>query len=120
MASNSRWQRGHALSSRDDHGAHAALRRSWAQNGAPWPMRAAAGWQKREAMPRATSRPTMLTSMRSTAVNGAPTPALSYCQIPIPGCQNARWYSVYGSLKAYSVWLALWLVVVDNVPFHSS
>lgn len=39
--------------------------------------------------------------MRSMAVNGAPTPAESYCQMPMPGCQNARLYAVFGSRKAY-------------------
>ncbi len=49
---------------------------------------------------RATSPAMIPTCMRSTAVNGEPRPALSYCQIPIPGCQYAREYFVYGLRKA--------------------
>ena len=51
-------------------------------------------------MVAARSRATIRTSITSMVVNGAPTPALSYCQMPVPGCQNARLYGVDGSRKA--------------------
>ena len=51
-------------------------------------------------MVAARSRATIRTSITSMVVNGAPMPALSYCQMPVPGCQNARLYGVDGSRKA--------------------
>lgn len=48
------------------------------------------GLQYRAAIPLATSAEVVRTSIRSIAVKGAPTPAESYCQMPIPGCQKAR------------------------------
>ena len=58
--------------------------------GAACPTVELEGLQNRAAMPRATSAATVPTCIDSTVVNGAPTPAESYCQIPIPGCQYAR------------------------------